>query len=291
LTATPEVGPAREGVRARESTWTIIVVFLVLSTGLMALGILATRRGPLVGLLSGPSWFENLVLFGTLLVVAVGGILFALGRLRPRDVGLDRSKLAEGVVAIAILYAAIQLVPAAIELALTGGVEMHRAWTTQGAASLLRWAGVMFLATALYEEVAFRGFLFPQLYLKAPGTHRARFWTALLVSQLAFGLMHMPGHVIIRDMSGTALWAMMGAQAFVGALLVLLYLRTRNLWIAVGVHGLVNAPTPLVANPVPWEIYLVVLIVAWPWLARRPEHRGLARVEEIGLESRIPLRP
>jgi uncharacterized protein len=282
MTSTPEPAPIREPVHARATTWATIVLFLVVSTGLLILGVLAPRHGPLVDVLSGPIWFENLVLFAALLVVAVGGVLFGLGRLRPREVGLNGRKLAEGVITIAVLYALIQLVPAVIELLLTGSVELHRAWATQGVQRVLLWTVVMFFATALYEEIAFRGFLFPQLYLKAPGRHRARFWTALVVSQLIFGLIHFPGHVFIRQMSGPALWGMMGAQALVGVLLLLLYLRTRNLWIAIGVHGLINAPTPLVREPIPWEIYLIVLIVAWPWLARRPEHRGLARVEEIG---------
>jgi uncharacterized protein len=280
----PQLQP-REPIRAKESSWTVIVAFVMVSSALLVLGVLAPRRGPLMDLLSGPIWLENLVLFAALLVVAVGGVLFGAGRLRPREVGLDRRKLREGVVAIAILYAAIQLVPAVIELVLTGGVELNRAWTTRGVQQVLVWAAVMFLTTALYEEIAFRGFLFPQLYLKTRGTHRARFWTALLASQIVFGLIHFPGHVFIRNMSGPSLWGMMAAQAFVGVLLLLLYLRTRNLWIAIGVHGLVNAPTPLVSNPIPWEIYLVVLLVAWPWLARRPEHRGLARIEEIGPRS------
>jgi hypothetical protein len=46
-------------------------------------------------------------------------------------------------------------------------------------------------------------------------------------------------------------------------------------------HGLFNAPTPLFAGNTPVEFFLIVLVIGWPWLARRPpaERFTLARVE------------
>jgi membrane protease YdiL (CAAX protease family) len=155
-------------------------------------------------------------------------------------------------------------------------------WTTNGWQGTLLWTAVMFLGAALYEEIAFRGFLYPQLYLKFRGSHRVRFWTALLVSQLLFAIGHVPAHLMIRHLSGRGLWTTVILQGLIGVVLLLLYLRTRNLWISVGIHGLVNAPTPLLEGTIGPAVFLVVLLTGWPWIVRRSQERGLARVEARG---------
>ena len=66
--------------------------------------------------------------------------------------------------------------------------------------------------------------------------------------------------------------------AVLGVLLALLYLRTRNLLLVVGVHALINTPTLLVASPVSHEIVellAVLLLLAWPWLWRARKRRLL----------------
>jgi TctA family transporter len=62
----------------------------------------------------------------------------------------------------------------------------------------------MLVGIPLYEEVAFRGFLFPQLYLKLGGAYRARLWVAAIISALLFALMHLPNRMLVREMAGTA---------------------------------------------------------------------------------------
>lgn len=140
------------------------------------------------------------------------------------------------------------MIAAATALATTGTVRLDRAWTTTSVPRALLWAAVMFLATALYEEIAFRGFLFPQLYLKFTGSDRARFWMALLASQVVFAAAHIPGPLVIRQWSGATLWTQVALQG---------------------------------AGTMSWEIFLLALLVGWPWLTRRPEHRGLAGVERV----------
>jgi len=171
---------------------------------------------------------------------------------------------------------------AAVSAIVTTPTTVARTWTTRGVQGTLIWAAVMFLGAALYEEIAFRGFLFPQLYLKFRGSHRVRFWAALLVSQFLFAISHIPAHIMIRHLSGSTLWTQVILQGVAGVMLLLLYLRTRNLWISAGIHGLANAPTPLFEGAMGWEYFLIALLVAWPWIARRPTQRGLAKVETRG---------
>ena len=118
--------------------------------------------------------------------------------------------------------------------------------------------------TALWEETAFRGFLLPQLYLKLSGHRWVRLWGALLLSQIVFAAAHIPAHVMIRHLTGLPLLRMLLLQGFAGILLGLLYLRTRNLWIAIG-------------------ICLVAAALAW-LLPERGARRAAARLGEEDAE-------
>jgi membrane protease YdiL (CAAX protease family) len=254
--------------------WGSLLLFVGATAALLLLVPLA-RTTEAGSVLRGLAWWENLNLFAILLIVTVGGIAIGLARLKPSDLGLVRGKLLEGIIVVLAAWGAMQLWP----LVASGSAEVATAWTDPGIATTLRWAAVMFLATALYEEIAFRGFLLPQIYLKVRGSHRTKLAVALLGSQLVFAAAHIPAHIMIRQLSGGPLLQMLTLQVVAGIMLAILYLRTRNLWIAVGFHGLANAPTPLFGGALGWEIPLLVLLVAWPIIMRRPLQRGLAGVE------------
>jgi membrane protease YdiL (CAAX protease family) len=267
----------REPIRTRAVGWPVLLLFLGVSAAVILLFPVAKRAEPFGRILRGLAWWENLILFGTLLVVAVGGVIFGVGRLRARDLSLGGRKLLEGAIVTVAAWAIMQLWP----VVATGHPVIDRLWTAPGPLSMLRWTAVMFLAVAVYEEIAFRGFVFPQLYLKAGGSHWVRFVIALVASQIIFAIVHIPVHITVRHLTGALLFRTVALQAVAGVMLVLLYLRTRNLWIPIGFHGLANAPTPLFAGSMSWEIALLTLLVAWPWLTRRPYERGLARVERV----------
>jgi uncharacterized protein len=271
----------RAPIRTREVGWPTIGLFLGLTFTVLILFPLALRSGSMARVIL-PPWLENLVPFGTLLILGVGGVLVGVGKLRGRDLGLGRRALARAALTVAVVWLAIQGLAAIMALVTTGALSLDDRWIRPGVGPTLLWATVMFLGTALFEEIAFRGFLYPQLVLKLRRRMSSELrvaWLAGLVSQVVFAASHLPGHLIIRELPGGALWTQVVFQGIAGALLLLLYLRTRNLWIVVGLHGLANAPTPLVPGTISWEIPLLVLLVAWPWLARKSEHRGFARVD------------
>lgn len=271
----------QEPIRTRNASWQVIALFLAVSSVLFVLIPVLGRVAPLREILAGPSWRSNTFVFAALLTVAVAGVIFGLGRLQPADVGIRRDKLREGMIVTVAVWSLMQLIEVVGDIAILGTVTIDPSWIRNGIGSTLAWTAAMFLGAALYEEIAYRGFLFPQLYLRIRGTHRARFWIALVASQVVFAASHIPAHVTLRNLSGTGLWTTVVLQGITGALLLLLYLRTRNLWISIGIHGLANAPTPLVAGASGFEVFLIVLIIGWPWIARRPEHRGFARVEAL----------
>ncbi len=270
----PDARTGSEAIVTREAGWPVLLVF-VAATAVLLLLIPLLRTVPSFSVLGGPAWWENLSLFASLLLVTVGGVVFMMGRLRPADVGLRGSRLVEGLVVTLLIWCVMQAWP----YIASGNAEYARAWTSSGLFPVLRWTAVMFLATALWEEIAFRGFLLPQLYLKLPGHHRVRFWGSLILSQIVFAVAHIPAHLLVRGLDGGQLLQMFLLQGLAGLLLGLVYLRTRNLWIAVGIHGLANAPTPLFGGALGWEIPLVLILIAWPWIRRRPAARGFARIE------------
>ena len=104
---------------------------------------------------------------------------------------------------------------------------------------------------------------------------------ALLVSQCLFAVAHIPAHILVRHMAARQITMTVIAQGFAGVMLAVLYLRTRNLWIAMGMHALVNAPTSLFTAQMPAETFLVLLVIAWPWLVRNPRQRGFGAVEAL----------
>jgi uncharacterized protein len=276
-----DVDAPREAIRTALVNGLTLALFFATTFGVLAAFPLLRRVGPMQRVVL-PGWLENLLPFGLLLLLAVGGVLVGVGRLRATDVGLGRRALAQGALTVGTVWLLLQAVAAVPELVSGGEVSLDGRWRSPGVGPTLLWAFVMFCTTALFEEVAFRGLLYPQLVLRLRAVAvapRVAALTAGFVSQTLFAASHLPGHLLIRQMSGAPLWTELALQGVAGVLLLLIYLRTRNLWISVGLHGLANAPTPLVTGTLSWELPLLVLLVGWPWLARRPEHRGLASVE------------
>jgi hypothetical protein len=173
---------------------------------------------------------SNLTLTGAIRNAVMTVLVFALAlwlfeRKRPRDAGLGASgaltDTGRGFLIGAALLTAITSV-----LALTGSYELV-GWaplpegTTRGA--LLARMVLLFLAVGIFEEVAVRGILFRQLE-QAIGT-----WLAIVVSALFFGFVHRG--------NPNATWVSSVAIAIeAGALLAAVYVATRSLWLAIGLH-------------------------------------------------------
>lgn len=105
-----------------------------------------------------------------------------------------------------------------------GYFRIDSAALTGGA--VFRWAlawGVTFIALALGEELAFRG------YLLAVAARRIRFWPAALLLSALFGLAHMGNH-------GENLLGIVQVVG-IGLLWCLMIRRTGNLWFAIGFHA------------------------------------------------------
>lgn len=272
-------------------------MFFVVAAQLIVLwAMLADRRWAGAVREASAGWIDpNLPAGALVFFLSLVPFAFLRARLRPRDVGLVGAKLGRGVVATAALWVAMQLVLVALSLLDDGALRPARIWSTPLApqAPLAFLAAMLVVMTAL-EEATYRGFVLPQLWIRLPGSPRVRTWGAVVGSAALFALMHVPNRRLMAGLDGAALAASLAALVVAGIFYGVVYLRTTNLWVAGGVHGLMNAPTPVVEPVIPTVVVLVplvlVLVVLWPrlpGLPRRPLRAGtVMEVEERGSRGR-----
>lgn len=282
--------------RSKEVSWWVSVLFIVLVVVLAALLVAIDRFLvrlflPLIkatGGLINLTFLNYVVLF----VVIVGGLLFGVAKLKPGNVGLRLSDLLPGIVITALVWITIQLVALVLNLAAFGHVTFDRVWLTSlGTTSML---GSLFfgqlLGNALFEEMTWRGFLLPQCYFKLSGLHKrtsTRIGVALLISQLLFALYHIPVE-LSSGVSPLQLPLALLPILLIGLLLAVVYLRTGNVFLVVGLHALNNSPTILfsptfLSNDLLGLIivflFALLLLLFWPFFTRRrvqsqPAYKG-----------------
>ena len=202
------------------------------------------------------------VLFGGALVLVLA-VLMVAGRLRPQDLGLRLRDLGPGVAVLLVAWVVLQLL---LLPAMVGGAM----WVGMSLGTLTALAG-QWVGPALFEEVLYRGFFFVQVAQRplrgaAPGT-RGHFLQAAVASGLLFSLAHLPG-LVFGDASAVSALGMLAVTAVAGVYGAWLYVRTRNLFVVIGLHALHNAPVPVVdvADGVAGALTMVIgLAIGWAW--------------------------
>lgn len=260
-----------------------IVADFVLTTaavGLFALGWLDPVDRATHGFIN-----QTLIANLMLLAVIVGGIILGLGRLRPHDVGLRAARIGPAALAVALIWLAMQVATGLWNLAGGHGLPIDPAWARFGALTVLGTLLSQLFGNALYEEVMWRGVVLPQLYRRfaARGRHGpargllvGALVAALVVSQGLFALRHIPVNVW-NGVSAGELATTIASIFVLGVIFAALYLRTRNLFVVVGVHALWDAPTTLFASGfVPAHLVLVLIaliLLLWPRVLSLPARR------------------
>jgi uncharacterized protein len=119
---------------------------------------------------------------------------------------------------------------------------------------------------ALSEEWMFRGILFQALKT------RLRLWSAVVVTSVMFGSVHVLNAFALGDLRLAGAQAL--AATMTGVLLIALMLRTGSIWTAVAYHmiwnfgillvGLETVKDPLPDTPLPIASYVVPIMVVLP---------------------------
>ena len=252
-------------VLAVELLLTVFINLILFRSAWISAVLFDPVRGATGGLVTA-TLFVNLLNFA----VVVVGLLLVAGGLHRRDLGLVRSNLPTAVAVTVGLWMALQAAAAAVSLARTGTVGMNPGWSQAGVGATLGLLVAQLFGNALYEEILFRAVLLDQMVLKLRD-RRWGFTSALVGSQLIFALLHVPNR-LLRGYTLTGMVDGLGLLFLMGLLFALVYHRTGNLLIAVGVHALNNAPTMLVATRLSGQslvtLLLVGLVTAWPVLRR-----------------------
>lgn len=199
---------------------------------------LATATG---GLITG-TLLVNVILIGVLVI----GVMIVYGRLRPVDLGLIAGRLPYGVAVTLAVWGSAQAIHGLAGLLTTGQIAFDPRWGTS-AAALVGLLIAQLLGNALFEEIAYRGFLFPQLFFhfSALQAHRwLRCMAAVTAAGAVFALSHIPNRIYLGMTAGEIVPDLLMLVGW-GLLYTLIYLRTDNLFLAVGIHALGNAPTTL----------------------------------------------
>jgi membrane protease YdiL (CAAX protease family) len=233
--------------RARRHTLLIFLVAHFIFTALVNLVLFAGNTfRPLASATGG--LFTGSLLANLLFIVAlVAAIILGVGKLRPYDVGLSGRNILPALGNTIALWAVAQVIHLFAGLARYGEVAPNPEWTIYGAGFLIGLVLTQIFGNALFEEIAYRGFLFPQLYLRFTSLRSQpwkRFALALLISQIAFALSHIPNRIYLGMNTGDIALDLLMLVGW-GVLYTLLYLRTDNLFLVVGVHALGNTPTTL----------------------------------------------
>lgn len=248
------------------------MLFLVLSLILLWVHLGAYQSGLLQTVydLSRGLIHRTLVLNTLLMLGTVAGVLLWYERLSLPDIGIAWEKLPFAVLFGIGAWLLIQGLEAVVSLIATGGTEIDPAWKESGLATIGLLIGMLF-GTALWEEIAFRGFLLRQCFLKFGhwiNNNRVLLAVvAILISQMAFALFHVPWKLMTNGMSLYMVGELAGVL-LTGVLYALLYLRTGNLFLVIIIHALGNAPTSLVAptigTPNLLLLFMMLLLIFWP---------------------------
>ncbi len=261
--------------QTREVGWGVLAIFLVAIIAVAAFVNLVFFRldSPQV-IVNATLGLVDWTLMGSamVLLIVVGGVIFGLGRQRPADVGLIAARLPEAVVVTVLLWLVTQGLVMAGAWTSLGEIPINPRWAERGITVVIGALIAQVFGNALAEEIIYRGFLLPQTWLKLRGGLLARpgwrLGLAVLLSQSIFALSHIPNR-IFNGMTPAEMLPDMLMLLIFGAYYAFLYLRTSNLFIAVGVHALANQPTSLVQSDLPAPILMVLALLvalAWPRL-------------------------
>ena len=199
-------------------------------------------------------WISVHDIYRFVFVLAIALWLVGYGHISPASLGLEKQKIPFAVLVTVLTWIIIQFVAAAVCL-----VCEHRlcAASPVFSNSVIRLFMGQVFGNSLLEEGVFRGYLIFCLSKYLMGSKGL----ALTASAILFALSHIPWFISIGRPFYYLIPIMVG-----GVLFGLLYFKTENLWLCIGIHSLIDVPAQLWgASPnlslVPVAVGLLFIII------------------------------
>ncbi|UJG43708.1 MAG: CPBP family intramembrane metalloprotease [Candidatus Heimdallarchaeum endolithica] len=257
------------------------------------------------------SWIYNITGFITptmlaytiLYLVIIGLLMIYLGKLKPKDLGFSTSKLWQGVLIVIVGWFIIQIAGVIYSLIMSGTLKFD-SYMVQSSAKLIIIKNVsQWVFNAPFEEFLFREFLITQLYLQFknkltndPKSVKKSLTRSLIISQLIFSFMHIPNRIlwVVSSESYTVkeiIWAAVnplqyGVLIILGLTFALLYHRTDNIFIVIGIHSLFNEPNSLFfprwIGSILIYVLAIILILFYPFfISKLSKEKEIVTKEDI----------
>lgn len=228
--------------------------------------------------------FDNVLVLLAVMAMAfavIGAIAWLTLRwegLAASTVGLSRTHVILGVLLVALIWLAVNVVGAVSAFVSTGDVRFslpgaEAGFVDPGQPSPLAFFIEMAIAQLFFvgiaEELAFRAYLQNKLIaLFNGGQHRTRKAIAILLGVFLFMLWHIPQRVFIQELtSPVAIAQSLVIVMILGIVLGLLYEYTRNVVFVGALHGTFNLQPVFVIgvdSVVPFLTgFVVLLVVVW----------------------------
>ena len=155
-----------------------------------------------------------------------------------------------------------------------GAVSWGGEWRGLGVTAVSGALLAQLFGNALYEEILFRGVLLRQTYWRLETTRLTNLQTLeFAISQSLFALIHLP-ILLSGGLSPIAAFSQLPAIFVAGSAFAVLYARSDNLMLCVGIHALASKPTLLVTDrfDLPDNLVFAVvmcIILAALWRTKR----------------------
>jgi|GEM_PF-3423521 len=201
-------------------------------------------------------------------LLLIWGFLVKLSGHSFQDLGIHATSAYGGILFFVVLWALTQF-----GMGLEAAINNSIAFNKIGALELIGFfIGLFAIISA--EEVVFRGFFLPQIYIKCrqllgeQWNRKSVAIIAVLITSLFFALVHVSSS---SNFSPASLLLRVAMITLLGSIFAAIYMRTKNLFVCVGVHTLINNPLPVVTGNqyshfIYVSIFSLILVLIWPYL-------------------------
>ena len=252
----------------KRSNWSVIWLIIVLNFLLIYLSSLVFLSEWMQNIQSSTHGLvdPNLIVFSVMSLLLIVFVLWYKSKFSIKQLGLVNFK--QGLISIVLIWLGSQLITFLINLSFNHEIALNDIWSNWGLGYIIGFLAAMIIGTALFEEVIFRGYIFPQFYLAINSRYRLLF--AISISSFLFSIWHIPSLVNIVNLANHEIFIRLIMLFLVGIIFCLAYLRTGNVYVLIAIHALNNAPTPLMSSPLNAssivQITSVLLLIFWPFL-------------------------